>query len=85
MFRFRSTFNLAKSAKSTINNQIREASTTLPTEFTITGFPKFAPGTKIGKDLVMGTYGPYSPKVRALQDLMQVRQDYGCGVSEMPS
>jgi len=73
MYRFRSTFSLVKEVKSAtgVAGPIRSASTSLPTEFTITGFPKFPPGTKIGKKLVMGEFGPYSPKIRALQELFQ--------------
>jgi len=70
MFRFRSTFNLVKQSNA-VTAPVRSASTSLPTEFTITGFPKFPVGTKIGKNMVMGEYGPYSPKIRALQDLYQ--------------
>jgi len=75
MFRFRSTFNLVKQTKLAGPSSRGASSGALPTEFTITGFPKFPEGTKIGKKLVMGKYGPYSPKIRALQELMQKNPD----------
>jgi len=74
MNRFRSTFSLAKQAKSAVQSR-GASSSALPTEFTITGFPKFPVGTKIGKNMVMGEFGPYSPKIRAMQELMQKNPD----------
>jgi len=75
MNRFRSTFSLAKQQAKFVGQSRGVSSSALPTEFTITGFPKFPRGTKIGKDLVMGEYGPYSPKIRALQEFYQRNPD----------